>query len=134
MLLISIQELESVGLSKQTFSKGMDYSSFFDELHTLSSIEDEVRNTLDKFFATRPNLRMVGSIVTSDDRNILVNVIFQPTTRFAFFRFKETAVEIQNSLHEFLSKETPELFERQQLVMKVRNQVSTLADRSELAE
>lgn len=120
-----------VGKSEQAdLSKGMDYSSFFDELHTLSSIEDEVRNTLDKFFATRPNLRMVGSIVTSDDRNILVNVIFQPTTRFAFFRFKETAVEIQNSLHEFLSKETPELFERQQLVMKVRNQVSTLADRS----
>ena len=74
---------------------------------------------------------MVGCIVTSDDRNVLVNLIFKPNTRFAFFRFKETAVDIQNNLHEFLTRDS-DLFDRQQLVMKVRNQVSTLADRSVL--
>ena len=115
---------------KADLSKGMDYTSFFDDLHTLSSIEDNVREALDKYFLDKPNLEMVGCIVTSDDRNVLVNLIFKPNTRFAFFRFKETAVDIQNDLHEFLTKEIPDLFDRQQLVMKVRNQVSTLADRS----
>lgn len=115
---------------KADLSKGMDYTSFFDDLHTLSSIEDNVREALDKYFSNKPNLTMVGCIVTSDDRNVLVNLIFKPNTRFAFFRFKETAVDIQNNLHEFLTKEIPDLFDRQQLVMKVRNQVSTLADRS----
>ena len=42
-----------------------DYASFFSELHTLSRVEDEVRDSLDLFFARRTDVRMEGAVVTS---------------------------------------------------------------------
>ena len=107
-----------------------NYSSFFSELHTLSRVEDEVRESLELFFARRSNLAMKGAVVTSDDRVIFVSVIYRPTQRFAFFRFKKTRDEVQTELHRFISKRNADLLGSQDLIVKGRNQVSTLAERS----
>ena len=107
-----------------------DYTSFFSELHTLSVVEDEVRDSLDLFFTRRSDVNLEGAIVTSDDKVIFVSVIYYPTQRFAFFRFKKTSDQIQDELYQYISKRNSDLLGSQELVIKTRNQVSTLADRS----
>ena len=107
-----------------------DYASFFSELHTLSRVEDEVRDSLDLFFARRSDVRMEGAVVTSDDRVIFVSVIYKPTQRFAFFRFKRTTDEVEVELYRYISERNEDLLGSQELIVKARNQVSTLADRS----
>jgi len=107
-----------------------DYASFFSELHTLSRVEDEVRDSLDLFFARRSDVKMEGAVVTSDDRVIFVSVIYKPTQRFAFFRFKKTTDEVEVELYRYISERNEDLLGSQELIVKARNQVSTLADRS----
>ena len=107
-----------------------DYSAFFGELHTLARVEEEVRDSLDLFFARRNNVTMVGAVVTSDDRHIFVSTVYRPTLRLAFFRFKTTTEEVEQELREFISTRNEDLLHSQDLILKVRNQVSTLADRS----
>ena len=107
-----------------------NYSDFFSELHTLSRVEDEVRESLELFFARRSNLQMEAAVVTSDDRVIFVSVIYRPTQRFAFFRFKKTRDEVQTELHQFIAKRNADLLGSQELIVKGRNQISTLSERS----
>ena len=107
-----------------------DYTSFFSELHTLSVVEDEVRDSLDLFFTRRSDVNLEGAVVTSDDRVIFVSVIYYPTQRFAFFRFKKTTDQIQDELYQYISQRNSDLLGSQELIIKTRNQVSTLADRS----
>ena len=107
-----------------------NYSDFFSELHTLSRVEEEVRESLELFFARRNELNMEAAVVTSDDRVIFVSVIYRPTQRFAFFRFKSTRDEVQTELHHFISKRNADLLGSQELIVKGRNQVSTLSERS----
>ncbi len=107
-----------------------DYASFFSELHTLSRVEDEVRDSLDLFFVRRTDVNMEGAVVTSDDRVIFVSVIYKPTQRFAFFRFKKTTDEVEVELYRFISERNQDLLGSQELIVKARNQISTLADRS----
>jgi len=107
-----------------------DYASFFSELHTLSRVEDEVRDSLDLFFARRTDVRMEGAVVTSDDKVIFVSVIYKPTQRFAFFRFKKTTDEVEVELYRYISDRNQDLLGSQELIVKARNQVSTLSDRS----
>ena len=107
-----------------------DYSSFFSELHSLSRVEDDVRDSLDLFFTRRSDLSMKGAVVTSDDRVVFVSVIYRPTQRFAFFRFNKTSTQIKDELFRFISDRNQELLGSQELVVKTRNEVSTLADRS----
>ena len=107
-----------------------NYADFFSELHTLSRVEDEVRESLELFFARRPDLKMEAAVVTSDDRVIFVSVIYRPTQRFAFFRFKKTRDEVQTELHHFISNRNADLLGSQELIVKGRNQISTLSDRA----
>ena len=107
-----------------------NYSDFFSELHTLSRVEEEVRESLELFFARRNELNMEAAVVTSDDRVIFVSVIYRPTQRFAFFRFKSTRDEVQTELHHFISKRNADLLGSQELIVKGRNQISTLSERS----
>ena len=113
-----------------TDEEEQNYSDFFSELHTLSRVEDEVRESLELFFARRNELDMEAAVVTSDDRVIFVSVIYRPTQRFAFFRFKKTRDEVQTELHHFISKRNADLLGSQELIVKGRNQVSTLSERS----
>jgi len=107
-----------------------DYSSFFSELHSLSRIEDDVRDSLDLFFTRRNDVEMKGAVVTSDDRVVFVSVIYRPTQRFAFFRFNKTSTQIKDELFRFIHERNEELLGSQELIVKTRNEVSTLADRS----
>jgi hypothetical protein len=107
-----------------------NYADFFSELHTLSRVEEEVRESLELFFARRSDVNMEAAVVTSDDRVIFVSVIYRPTQRFAFFRFKKTRDEVQTELHHFISKRNADLLGSQELIVKGRNQVSTLSERS----
>ena len=114
----------------ETDGEEQNYSDFFSELHMLSRVEEEVRESLELFFARRSELDMEAAVVTSDDRVIFVSVIYRPTQRFAFFRFKSTSDEMQTELHNFISKRNADLLGSQELIVKGRNQVSTLSERS----
>ena len=111
-------------------SEQQDYSSFFSELHSLSRIEDDVRDSLDLFFTRRSDVEMNGAVVTSDDRVVFVSVIFRPTQRFAWIRFNKTSTQIKDELYRFIHERNEDLLGSQELVVKTRNEVSTLADRS----
>jgi len=115
---------------KDSDQSEQDYTSFFKELHTLSVVEDEVRDSLDLFFTRRSDVNLEGAIVTSDDKVIFVSVIYYPTQRFAFFRFKKTSDQIHDELYEYISQRNSDLLGSQELIIKTTNQVSTLADRS----
>tara|TARA_B100001564_G_scaffold359520_1_gene381640 strand:+ start:154 stop:2265 length:2112 start_codon:yes stop_codon:yes gene_type:complete len=120
-----------VGTSAELEDEGeQNYTDFFSELHTLSRVEDEVRESLELFFARRPELNMEAAVVTSDDRVIFVSVIYRPTQRFAFFRFKKTRDEVQTELHRFIAERNADLLGSQELIVKGRNQVSTLSERA----
>ncbi len=118
------------GAEGATLDEEQDYSSFFSELHTLSRVEDEVRDSLDLFFTRRSDVSMEGAVVTSDDSVIFVSVIYKPTQRFAFFRFKKTTDEVEVELYRYISERNSDLLGSQELIVKARNQISTLADRS----
>ena len=118
------------GAEGATLDEEQDYSSFFSELHTLSRVEDEVRDSLDLFFTRRSDVKMEGAVVTSDDSVIFVSVIYRPTQRFAFFRFKKTTDEVEVELYRYISERNNDLLGSQELIVKARNQISTLADRS----
>ena len=107
-----------------------NYASFFEELHSLSRIEDEVRDSLDLYFVRDKTLELQNAVITSDDRIVFVSVIFKPTTRFAFFRFKRQASEVEDELRNYISERNQDILTSQELVVKARKQVSTLADRS----
>ena len=111
-------------------SEQQDYSSFFSELHSLSRIEDDVRDSLDLFFTRRSDVETNGAVVTSDDRVVFVSVIFRPTQRFAWLRFNKTSTQIKDELYRFIHERNEDLLGSQELVVKTRNEVSTLADRS----
>ena len=107
-----------------------NYASFFEELHSLSRIEDEVRDSLDLFFVRDKTLELQNAVITSDDRIVFVSIIFKPTTRLAFFRFKRQASEVEDELRKYISERNQDILTSQDLIVKARNQVSTLADRS----
>tara|TARA_B100001094_G_scaffold68837_1_gene65202 strand:+ start:70 stop:2163 length:2094 start_codon:yes stop_codon:yes gene_type:complete len=107
-----------------------NYTSFFEELHSLSRIEDEVRDSLDLFFVRDNTLKLENAVITSDDRIVFVSIIFKPTTRFAYFRYKRLASEVEDELRIYISERNKDLLTSQELIVKARNQISTLADRS----
>ncbi len=107
-----------------------NYTSFFEELHSLSRIEDEVRDSLDLYFVRDKTLDLQNAVITSDDRIVFVSIIFKPTTRLAFFRFKRQASEVEDELRKYISERNQDILTTQELIVKARNQVSTLADRS----
>ena len=119
---------DTVETDKET--EQQDYSSFFSELHSLSRIEDDVRDSLDLFFTRRSDVNMKGAVVTSDDRVVFVSVIYRPTQRLAFFRFSKTTAQINDELHAFIHQRNADHLGSQELIVKTRNEVSTLSDRS----
>jgi len=115
---------------EDALTEQQDYSTFFSELHSLSRIEDDVRDSLDLFFTRRNDVEMKGAVVTSDDRVVFVSVIYRPTQRFAFFRFRKTSTQMKDELFRFIHDRNEEILGSQELIVKTRNEVSTLADRS----
>ena len=107
-----------------------DYTSFFRDLHVLSQIEDEVRDSIKDFFKEESNLLLQMATVTSEDRVIFVRVAYKPTQRLAFFRFKQTIYDVVKQLKKYIEQENPDITGTHELVVRGRNIISTLADRS----
>jgi len=107
-----------------------DYTAFFRDLHMLSKVEDDVRESVKGFFRSKTDLILQMATVTSEDSIIFVRVAYKPNQRLAFFRFKESNSDIEKNLRKYISRENPELVGIQELIVKGRNLVSTLADRS----
>ena len=111
-------------------SEDQDYTAFFRDLHMLSKVEDDVRESVKGFFRSKNDLILQMATVTSEDSIIFVRVAYRPNQRLAFFRFKESNSDIEKNLRKYISRENPELVGTQELIVKGRNLVSTLADRS----
>tara|TARA_B100001778_G_scaffold51710_2_gene38882 strand:+ start:89 stop:1330 length:1242 start_codon:yes stop_codon:yes gene_type:complete len=107
-----------------------DYTSFFKDLHLLSQIEDEVRESIRLFFSENDELLLQMATVTSEDSNIFVRVAYKPTQRLAFFRFKQTNDEVVKELKTRIMDDNPDLTDTHKLEVKGNNMSSTLADRS----
>lgn len=107
-----------------------DYTAFFRDLHMLSKVEDDVRESVKGYFRSNSNLDLQMATVTSEDSIIFVRVAYKPNQKFAFFRFKDSNTDIEKNLRKYISRENPELVGTQELIVKGRNLVSTLADRS----
>ena len=107
-----------------------DYTAFFRDLHMLSKVEDDVRESVKGYFRSNNNLDLQMATVTSEDSIIFVRVAYKPNQRFAFFRFKDSNSDIEKNLRKYISRENPELVGTQELIVKGRNLGSTLADRS----
>lgn len=107
-----------------------DYTNFFKDLHNLSKIEDMIRDTLHNFFKLR-NITDKGTAVLSDDHAIFVRVIYRPNQRFAFFRFKQSSLNIEQQLREELEIELESQLSDRELIISARNEIATLSDRSE---
>jgi len=107
-----------------------DYTAFFRDLHMLSKVEDDVRESVKGYFRSNNDLILQMATVTSEDSIIFVRVAYKPNQKFAFFRFKDSNSDIEKNLRKYISRENPELVGTQELIVKGRNLVSTLADRS----
>jgi len=107
-----------------------DYTNFFKDLHDLSRIEDVIRDSLHSFFILR-NMVDRGTAVLSDDHAVFVRVIYRPNQRFAFFRFKQSAQNIEEQIREQLERELGTQLSERELIISARNEISTLSDRSQ---
>ena len=85
-----------------------DYTSFFKDLHLLSQIEDEVRESIRSFFSENDELLLQMATVTSEDSNIFVRVAYKPTQKLAFFRFKQTNEEVVKELKTRIMDDNPD--------------------------
>jgi len=108
-----------------------DYTAFFRDLHMLSRVEEDVMESVQSYFdSKRDTLEKGLATVTSEDSIIFVRVAYKPKLRFAYFRFKLSNSDIEKDLRKYISNQNPELTGSQELIVKGRNLVSTLADRS----
>jgi len=118
------------GMIDEEDAEDQDYTAFFRDLHMLSKVEDDVRESVKGYFRSTNDLILQMATVTSEDSIIFVRVAYKPNQRFAFFRFKDSNTDIEKDLRKYISRENPELVGTQELIVKGRNLVSTLADRS----
>ena len=118
------------GMVEDQDVEDQDYTAFFRDLHMLSKVEDDVRESVKGYFRSNNDLILQMATVTSEDSIIFVRVAYKPNQKFAFFRFKDSDSDIEKNLRKYISRENPELVGTQELIVKGRNLVSTLADRS----
>ncbi|HJM44599.1 MAG TPA: small multi-drug export protein [Candidatus Poseidoniaceae archaeon] len=107
-----------------------DYTDFFKDLHDLSRIEDVIRDSLLNYLNLR-NMTDRGTAVLSDDHAVFVRVIYRPNQRFAFFRFKQSSINIEQQLREQLERELGTQLADRELIISARNEIATLSDRSQ---
>ncbi len=106
-----------------------DYSRFFEDLNTYSSLEDRAQSAMTDWFV-KSRLINRGIAVMSDDHTVFVRVIYKPKQRFAFFRFKSSYVDLQADIENHLTLALQDIIGDRNLVVSARNEVATLSDRS----
>jgi len=106
-----------------------DYSKFFETVGMLAGVEDRAIEEVKKWFSTQ-RLKDRGSKVYSDDVALYIRIIYKPKQRFAFFRFKQSYVDVEANIENHIRKTMGDYLEDRRLVVSARNEVQTLSDRS----
>ena len=109
-----------------------DYTTFFKDLHTFNSLEEEAKTSLDRWFDNQGDNILIGAMVLPEETAIFISVIFRPNIRFAFFRFKKSQSSVAQQLEEHLRGELSELIGERNLIVKARNEIGTLADKADV--
>ena len=109
-----------------------DYSSFFKDLHTFNSLEEEAKDSLDRWFDNQDDNILIGAMVLPEEAAMFISVIYRPNIRFAFFRFKKSQSSVAQQLEEHLRGELSELIGERNLIVKARNEIGTLADKADV--
>lgn len=109
-----------------------DYTSFFKELHTFNSLEEEAKRSLDKWFDNQEDNILKGAMVLPDEKVILVSVVYRPNIRFAFFRFKKSQSSVRQQIEEHMREELADYIGTRELIVRARNEIGTMADRAEV--
>lgn len=107
-----------------------DYSTFFRDLHILSRVEDDVREILNKYFLTNPDVELLMATVVSDEDRLSVSVIYKPTMKLAIFRFKSRADSIEEEVKEKLNSELGEILGERKLYIRTRNNLEKFRKKS----
>jgi len=107
-----------------------DYSTFFRDLHILSRVEDDVREILNKYFLTNPDVELLMATVVSDEDRLSVSVIYKPTMKLAIFRFKSRADSIEEEVKEKLHSELGEILGERKLYIRTRNNLEKFRKKS----
>jgi len=119
------------GMDSEGSGEVEDYTTFFRDLHLHARLEDDVRDSLKTFFRDREDLHLKMATVTIDEHVVFVPVIYRPTQRLlAWLRFKERSSDIESMLKEHIVSEIGDLLQDKELIVKARNQISTLSDRA----
>lgn len=106
-----------------------DYTDFFSGIHTSAAIEKKVERAVEKFLKDK-NLKDRGYWIGVDEVRIAVRVIYKPNINFAFFKFNQSYIEIQDELKHHLESTLAADKGDLGIVVSCRNEVGTLADRS----
>ena len=109
-----------------------DYTSFFKDLHTFNSLEEEAKASLDRWFDNQDDNTLIGAMVLPEEAAMFISVIYRPNIRFAFFRFKKSQSSVAQQLEEHLRSELSELIGERNLIVKARNEIGTLADKADV--
>ena len=109
-----------------------DYTSFFKELHTFNSLEEEAKRSLDKWFENQEDNILKGAMVLPDEKVVLISIVYRPNIRFAFFRFKKSQSSVRQQIEDYMRKELAEYIGDRELIVKARNEIGTMADRAEV--
>jgi hypothetical protein len=107
-----------------------DYTSFFEDLNTFARIEDAATDCLNQYFENENIKRRPGTSVMSDDHAVFIRVIYRPSQRFAFIRFKKTHFEVENEIEKYVTMNLKDLLKGRSVVVSASNEVQTFADRA----
>ena len=66
------------GMIEEEDAEDQDYTAFFRDLHMLSKVEDDVRESVKGYFRSTNDLILQMATVTSEDSIIFVRVAYKP--------------------------------------------------------
>ena len=106
-----------------------DYAPFFSGVSAFGRLDTAVHESLARWFR-KHDLVDFGSAVMADEEAVFIRAIYRPVQHFAYFLFKPTYKDLQDDLEGHLRLDLRQHLEGRSLVVSVRNEKSTLADRA----
>ncbi len=130
LLSTGIDGADSLEISQDNPMLVDDYTSFFEDLNTFARIEDAATDCLNQYFENENIKRRPGTSVMSDDHAVFIRVIYRPSQRFAFIRFKKTHFEVESEIEKYVTLNLKDLLNGRAVVVSASNEVQTFADRA----
>ena len=106
-----------------------DYSTFFSGLGANGKLEEDIIQTLDKWFR-KHNLLDYGSAIIVDEESVLIRVIYTPMMKFSYFLYRKSFIDMQDDLTDFLRMNLEDLLGDRELIVSARNEKASLSDRA----